>query len=89
MMQFVSETNIFEFDKKLWLQLIGTAIGTGAAPTLANLFMAVIMSVPCYLAISHLSLPPGPPSKTPHKLHYLNPSGKLRWTIFYPTISLP
>ena len=31
-----------EFDKKLWLQLIGTAIGTGAAPTLANLFMAVI-----------------------------------------------
>ena len=42
MMQFVLETNIFEFDKKLWLQLIGTAIGTGAAPTLANLFMAVI-----------------------------------------------
>ena len=42
MMQFVLETNIFEFDKKLWLQLIGTAIGTGAAPTQTNLFMAVI-----------------------------------------------
>ena len=27
MTRFVLENNIFEFDKKLWLQLIGTAIG--------------------------------------------------------------
>ena len=42
MMRFVLENNIFEFNKKLYIQLIGTAIGTIAAPTLANLFMEVI-----------------------------------------------
>ena len=38
----VLENNIFEFKKKKYIQLIGTAIGTGGAPTLANIFMAVI-----------------------------------------------
>ena len=42
MTRYILENNIFEFNKELWIQLIGTAIGTGAAPTLANLFMEVI-----------------------------------------------
>ena len=41
-MRDVLENNIFEFKKKKFIQLIGTAIGTGGAPTLANIFMAVI-----------------------------------------------
>ena len=44
-MRDVLENNIFEFKKKKYIQLIGTAIGTGAAPTLANIFMAVIDSL--------------------------------------------
>ena len=31
--------NIFEFDMRLFIQIIGTAMGTQAAPTFANLFM--------------------------------------------------
>ena len=42
LMRLVLECNVFEFDKKLWIQLIGTAIGTVMAPTLANIFMARI-----------------------------------------------
>ena len=41
-MRDVLQNNIFEFKKKKYIQLIGTAIGTGGAPTLANIFMAVI-----------------------------------------------
>ena len=44
-MRDVLENNIFEFKKKKYIQLIGTAIGTGGAPTLANIFMAVIDSL--------------------------------------------
>ena len=40
LMLVVLATNIFEFDGELWLQKDGTAIGTRAAPTFANLFMA-------------------------------------------------
>ena len=43
--QLSKKNNIFEFKKKKYIQLIGTAIGTGAAPTLANIFMAVIDSL--------------------------------------------
>ena len=39
LMLIVLATNIFEFDGKLYLQKYGTAIGTRAAPTFANLFM--------------------------------------------------
>ena len=39
LMLTVLATNIFEFDSKLYLQKYGTAIGTRAAPTFANLFM--------------------------------------------------
>jgi hypothetical protein len=34
--------NIFEFDKNMFLQLTGTAMGTRAAPTFPNIFMAKI-----------------------------------------------
>ena len=39
LMLLVLGTNIFEFDGQLYLQKDGTAIGTKAAPTFANLFM--------------------------------------------------
>ena len=39
LMLLVLCSNIFEFDGHLWLQKSGTAIGTRAAPTLANIFM--------------------------------------------------
>ncbi len=38
----VLKTNIFEFSKELFLEKIGTAIGTRAAPTYANIFMEVV-----------------------------------------------
>ena len=38
-MTVVLGSNIFEFRDKLYLQREGTAIGTRAAPTFANLFM--------------------------------------------------
>ena len=34
--------NIFEFDMNLFIQMIGTAMGTIAAPTFVNLFMGKI-----------------------------------------------
>ena len=40
LLTMVLTLNIFEFDGKLFLQLIGTAMGTIVAPTYANLFMA-------------------------------------------------
>jgi hypothetical protein len=40
LLQQVLRLNIFEFDKKLYIQKFGTAMGTRAAPTYANLFMA-------------------------------------------------
>ena len=40
--ELVLTLNISEFDKKLFLQLIGTAMGTDAAPTYANIFMAAV-----------------------------------------------
>ena len=39
LMLLVLGSNIFEFNGDLWLQKSGTAIGTRAAPTLANIFM--------------------------------------------------
>ena len=38
-MEQVLENNIFEFDKELFLQEIGSAMGTVAAPNYSNLFM--------------------------------------------------
>ena len=39
LMLLVLGSNIFEFDSELWLQKDGTAMGTRAAPTFANIFM--------------------------------------------------
>ena len=39
LMMLVLCSNIFEFNGELWLQKSGTAFGTRAAPTLANIFM--------------------------------------------------
>ena len=36
----VLKNNIFEFNKELFIQLIGTAMGTKCAPNYSNLFMA-------------------------------------------------
>ena len=41
-MALVLMLNIFEFDEMLFIQMIGTAMGTRAAPTFANLFMGKI-----------------------------------------------
>ena len=38
-MALVLMWNIFEFDMNLFIQMIGTAMGTIAYPTFANLFM--------------------------------------------------
>ncbi len=38
----VLEQNIFEFNSKIFRQLMGTAMGTRVAPTMANLFMSRI-----------------------------------------------
>ena len=40
LLTLVLTLNIFEFDLKLYLQIIGTAMGTKVAPTYANIFMA-------------------------------------------------
>ena len=42
LMHHVLSANTFEFNSKLYLQLIGTAMGTRAAPTFSNLYMASI-----------------------------------------------
>ena len=40
LLKLVLESNIFEFDREFFIQLLGTAMGTRVAPTYANLFMA-------------------------------------------------
>ena len=40
LLELVLKSNIFEFNSELFLQIIGTAMGTRAAPNYANLFMA-------------------------------------------------
>ena len=40
LLKLVLESNIFEFDREYYIQLIGTAMGTRVAPTYANIFMA-------------------------------------------------
>jgi hypothetical protein len=42
MLSHVLELNIFEFNNELYIQNIGTAMGTKAAPTIANIFMSEI-----------------------------------------------
>ena len=42
MLDLVLKYNIFEFDQKLFVQLIGTAMGTVCAPPYANIFMQKI-----------------------------------------------
>jgi hypothetical protein len=42
MLSIVLKTNIFEFNEELFLQKIGTAMGTRVAPTYANIFMEKI-----------------------------------------------
>ena len=45
--------NIFKFDKKLYIQLIGIAMGTRSAPTIANISMAFIDTLIKNLAINN------------------------------------
>ena len=40
MLELVLKYNIFELNKELYLQLIGTAMGSRPAPSYANIFMA-------------------------------------------------
>ena len=42
LMMFILSFNVFRFDSKLFIQLIGIAMGTRSAPTIANIFMAFI-----------------------------------------------
>ncbi len=42
LLKHVLKSNIFEFNKDLFLQKIGTAMGTRVAPTYANIFMSNI-----------------------------------------------
>ena len=42
LMRHVLNANVFEFNNKLYLQLIGTAMGTSSAPTISNIYMASI-----------------------------------------------
>ena len=39
-LEIVLKYNIFEFNKDLYIQLIGTAMGSRPAPSYANIFMA-------------------------------------------------
>ena len=39
LLEVVLKNNIFEFDKELWIQNIGTAMGARPAPSYANIFM--------------------------------------------------
>ena len=39
LLRLVLESNVFEFNTEFWIQLLGTAMGTRAAPTYANIFM--------------------------------------------------
>ena len=40
LLEIVLKHNIFEFNKDLFIQIIGTAMGSRPAPSYANLFMA-------------------------------------------------
>ena len=40
MLELVLKNNIFEFNSELFIQLIGTAMGSKPAPSYANIFMA-------------------------------------------------
>ena len=40
LLKLVLESNIFEFNREFYIQLLGTAMGTRVAPTYANIFMA-------------------------------------------------
>ena len=42
LLDLVLKYNIFEFDGELFLQLIGTAMGTRAAPNVADIFMSFL-----------------------------------------------
>ena len=39
LLRLVLQSNVFEFNKEFWIQLLGTAMGTRAAPTYTNIFM--------------------------------------------------
>ena len=39
LLELALSNNIFEFNEELWIQLLGTAMGTRVAPTYANIFM--------------------------------------------------
>ena len=42
LLDLVLKYNIFEFDGELYQQLVGTAMGTRAAPNIADIFMSFI-----------------------------------------------
>ena len=42
LLELVLKWNLFEFDKKMFLQIIGFAMGTRCAPNVADLVMAVL-----------------------------------------------
>ena len=44
-LQYILQANVFEFDRKIFLQKHGTAMGTKVAPCFANLFMSGLESV--------------------------------------------
>ena len=39
LLRIVLEGNLFEFNREIWIQMLGTAMGTKVAPTYANIFM--------------------------------------------------
>jgi hypothetical protein len=42
LLEFVLHTNLFEFDRKAFQQIFGIAMGTNLAPTLANIYLAIL-----------------------------------------------
>jgi len=53
LLQLVLKWNLFEFDEKIFRQLIGTAIGTKLAPNYADIVMAVIDELILKAAAKH------------------------------------
>jgi hypothetical protein len=45
LLRLVLESNIFEFNREFFIQLLGTAMGTRVAPTYANIFMAKLEKI--------------------------------------------
>ena len=45
LLKLVLESNIFEFNREYYIQLLGTAMGTRVAPTYANIFMAKLEKI--------------------------------------------